>query len=468
MYDWGAANRTSKISQFNLQFKIVQSKIISTTFNQNISMKQGYFLALLVLCIGFVSFLPSSAQNTITVAGIVLDSATQKGLPFAQVSLKTATIGTVTNEEGRFRMEIPASFAGDTLLVGYMGYVTLQTGPTGKAGEDLRLVMKQAAMQLAEVEIVALSPEEVLRRVVENIPKNYGQEPLILTAFVRSRKAVGGKLAEYTEAIIEDLKTGYSLYREKDEKERKRMSNVPLLLKGRVISDTSLVNSIGDLGRSAGCLGCNFVHDFAEFYHNTVLDDALFRSYSFRMEELITPANGKVFHIWFDQKKGVKKRLWKGELFVESATFALLKITQRPSYEAFDQYEKEKYKRSFFIGTTGGWFEEMPLMEWTTTYARRNGSYYLNTIRIENWLTFKQPATGKTVKFSHKNEVVVTDATRDPERIKNFKGDKSIGVNQRWDQLVGQGDDQFWAGYNYLPIEEQLLESLGKLGGVTR
>ena len=102
-------------------------------------------------------------------------------------------------------------------------------------------------------------------------------------------------------------------------------------------------------------------------------------------------------------------------------------------------------------------------MEWTTTWSARDGNYYLNTIRIENWLTFINPATRQKLRYAHKNEVVVTDATRDPEKIKNFKGDKSIGVNQRWDQIIGKVDENFWAGFNYLPIEEKLKENLKNL-----
>lgn len=410
-----------------------------------------------------LSALSVSSQEMLHISGSVFDQVTGKELPYAQVSVRNSTIGTVTNDEGRFSLEVPALFGNDTLRVAYMGYNTLKVIVSGLAGDPVRLPLSPGVLQLAEVEIVAFSPEDVIRQVVAHIPANYGKEPVILTAFVRSQKFVNGRLAEYTEAIIEDLKTGYDLYDRRQEKEKNRLSNVPLLLKGRVISDTGLVNSIGDLGRSAGCLGCNFIHDFAEFYHQTVLDEKLFKYYAFRMEELIRPEGGKIYHIWFDQKKGVRETLWKGELFINANDFALLKLTQRPSFEAFEQFEKKKYNRQFMINGTAGWYQEMPMMEWTTTYSARNGNYYLNTIRVENWLTFKHTATMQMVKFAHKNEVVVTDATREQEKILSFKGDKSTGVNQRWDQVVGKGDERFWAGYNYLPIEEKLRKSLREL-----
>lgn len=403
------------------------------------------------------------SQELITLKGTVADSVTGKGLPFAQLSVQNSTLGTVTNEDGKFQLDLPGRHAKDTLLIAYMGFETLKSLVSALAGDSLTLLLKPGLLQLAEVEIIALTPEEVIRQVVARIPDNYGKDSVILTAFVRSQKFAGGKLAEYTEAMIEDLKTGYNLYSRKDEKKRSRQSNVPLLIKGRVISDTNLVNSIGDLGKSAGCLGCNFVHDFVEFYYHTVLDEQLFRYYNFKMEELIKPEGGKIYHIWFDQKKGVKEMLWKGEMFINGADFALLWISQKPSFEAYEEFEKNKYKHPWTILDSPGWIQEMPMMDQTTTYSSRNGKYYLSTIRIQNWLTFNHPVSGKRVKFAHKNEVVITDATRDPEKLRSFKGDKSIGVNQRWDQLTGTADNSFWSEFNYLPIEEKLQESLEKM-----
>lgn len=420
-------------------------------------MKRIWFILLLI------PFKVALSQEMLTLSGTVLDTVTGNGLPFAQISIQNSAIGTVSNEEGLFKLDFPARFATDTLQVAYMGYAMLKRAIRGLTGKIVQLVLTPRSLQLAEVEIIALSPEEIIRRVVANIPANYGEDSLILTAFIRSQKYFGGKLAEYTEAIIEDLKTGYKPYWSKDENEHRNRSNIPLLLKGRVVSDTNLVNSFGDLGKNAGCLGCNFIHDFVEFHYNTVLDEEQFQHYTFKMEEQIKPEGGKIYHVWFDQKKGVKETLWKGELTINAADFALLKITQKPSFEAYDQFEKQKYKRQYTILNTPGWYQEMPMMEWTTTYSMRNGKYYLNTIRIENWLTFINPARKQKVKLAHKNEVVVTDATRDKEKIRSFHGDKSIGANQRWDQLVGKGDEEFWSGYNYLPIEKKLQENLRKI-----
>ena len=46
------------------------------------------------------------SQEVIPLNGVVSDSVTGNGLPFAQVSIKNSTIGTVTNDEGQFRLKV--------------------------------------------------------------------------------------------------------------------------------------------------------------------------------------------------------------------------------------------------------------------------------------------------------------------------------------------------------------------------
>ena len=319
-------------------------------------------------------------------------------------------------------------------------------------------------LQLSEVDVIGLTPQEVIRKAVAMIPANYGKEPLILTAFIRSQKSINNKLGEYTEAIIEDFKNGYYLYKPGEFEKKHLQSNIPFLLKGRVTSDTNLVNAMGDAGRNVGCLGCNFINDLAEFYHHTILDEALFRYYDLSMEELVLPEGGKIYHIGFAQKNDVKERLWKGELYIDASSFAVMKITQKPSMYAYEAYEKIKYNHSYTILNKPGWIEEMPFIQQTIIYSKKDTSWVLNSIRTENWMTFTYPANGQKLRFSYKNDVIITNATRDPGKIKNFKGDKILGTTQRWDQIIGRPDDTFWASFNYLPIEEALKNAVEEIG----
>ncbi len=408
---------------------------------------------------------PVLGQNFIGIQGRVVDSSSSNPLSFAQISLNNTGLGTTTNEEGNFRLDIPDGYRDDTLMISFLGYGTTKIPVQGCLVNSLRISLKPVTLQLTEFEMIGLTPEEVIRRAVTKIPSNYGKDPLIMTAFIRSQKSINNKLAEYSEAIIENFKNGYYLYKSGESEKKHKLSNIPLLLKGRVISDTNLVNALGDVGRNVGCLGCNFINDLTEFYHHTILDENLFRYYDLSMEEMILPGEGKIYHIRFAQKRNVKERLWKGELFIDAATFAVMKISQKPSMYGYDAFEKTRYNHGFTILNKPGWVEDMPFIQQTIIYSRRDTTWFLSSICTENWMTFTYPSNGQKLKFSYKNDVIITNTSRDEEKIRNFKGDKVLGTTQRWDQIIGRPDETFWARFNYLPIEEALknaVEAIGK------
>jgi hypothetical protein len=407
---------------------------------------------------------PVLGQEVFEINGRILDSVSGNPLAFAQISLHHTGLGTTTNEDGNFRLDVPSLNKGDSLLIYYLGYETRKLAVKDQES-FVMIALKPVVLQLSEVDVIGLTPQEVIRRAVAAIPANYGKDPLVLTAFIRSQKSVNNKLAEFTEAIIDDLKNGYYLYKPGDTEKKHKQSNIPVLLKGRVTSDTNLVNAMGDVGRNVGCLGCNFINDLVEFYHHSILDEDLFRSYDLSMEELIQPEGGKIFHIRFAQKKDVKERLWKGEVYIDAASYAVMKITQKPSMYAYDAYEKIKYSHGYSILNKPGWVEEMPFIQQTVVYSKRDTAWFLSSIRTENWMTFTYPPSGQRLKFSYKNDVIITNATRDQEKIKNFKGDKIVGTTQRWDQIIGRPDETFWASFNFLPVEEALknaVEGIGK------
>jgi len=397
----------------------------------------------------------------VVVSGRIIDADKETPLMFAQIALSNSTIGTVSNEEGQFFLRIPEVHSHDTILISYLAYETARMPVDALTGRIILVQLKPREINLKEVEVVALSPEEVLRRMYNRITGNYGGDSLLLTAFYRSQKFAGNKLAEYAEAIIEDLKTGYLPRKTLKEKQNiSEHSNHTHLVKGRVISDTGLVNSMGEVGQMAGCLGCIFAMDLVEMNFRTVFDEKTFGSYSYSMEELPNPDGGKIYHIRYDQLN-TKIRGFKGEIYIDGNSFALMKIRQSPSFKAYDTYEKEKYKKTYVINNIPGWNAEMPLLDRTISYSKRNNSWYLSTIHDEQWITFTLPSAGKKIRMGYKNDLVITDVSRDPIQLRNFRGDKNAGLRQRWDQIVGQADEAFWANYNYLPVEEKLKKEVG-------
>jgi hypothetical protein len=415
---------------------------------------------LLFLLIAAINGFSAFSQEFYTVKGTIYDNSTNATLPFAQISLSNSTIGIASNTDGYFEINIPIEHLNDSLFIYYLGYEHFKKKISEMMNDQNSIRLKPVVLSLSEVEIIGLTAQEVIRRAVANIPVNYGSGPVILTAFIRVQKMINNKLAEFAEAVVNDEKDGYYLYKQKELTEKYKKSNQPELVKARVKSDTVLVNSLDEVGKNAYCLSCYFTRDIVEFYSKTVFDEKEFKNYDFHMEE-VNQQGKKIYHIRFDQKEKVRESLWKGELFIEAGSFAVEKVILKPSLKNYDRYNtKTKYLRTYTIRKMPGWIQEMPLGQTEVTYSNRNGKWCLNTIRNEYWMTYNHPGTGQMLKYSYKDEVVITDVSSDPEKINNFKGDKTIGRNKRWDQITGQPDEAFWKQYNYLPIEEKLKNAI--------
>ncbi|MDR1115703.1 MAG: SusC/RagA family TonB-linked outer membrane protein [Tannerella sp.] len=103
-----------------------------------------YLFTFLYLCAGTTFAQTKVASGTVTSA--------EDGEPVAgaSVSVKGTTLGTITGSDGTFALpNLPESAA--TLVVSYIGLETVEI----EAGENLRIVMKESALSLDEVIVVA-------------------------------------------------------------------------------------------------------------------------------------------------------------------------------------------------------------------------------------------------------------------------------------------------------------------------
>ena len=103
-----------------------------------------YLLLLLLLGVPTAAL----AQLT-TVRGVVTDAKTKEKLPFVSVAVPQAALGTTTDENGRYSLQVPAPYT--TLTFSYLGYGTAtQTFVPGPA-QELNVQLRASATQLNEV-----------------------------------------------------------------------------------------------------------------------------------------------------------------------------------------------------------------------------------------------------------------------------------------------------------------------------
>ena len=73
----------------------------------------------------FISFnIKISARQIPVIRGIVKNARTMEPLSYAHLSLGNGLLGTITNENGEFILNIPDPYIHDTLRVSFIGYIS--------------------------------------------------------------------------------------------------------------------------------------------------------------------------------------------------------------------------------------------------------------------------------------------------------------------------------------------------------
>ncbi|MBP3563911.1 MAG: TonB-dependent receptor plug domain-containing protein, partial [Bacteroidales bacterium] len=82
-------------------------------------------------------------QN-LTVTGVVTDSATGEGVPFASLQIKGTMTGTSTDGDGYYSISVPAE---GVLIFSSVGYITQEVAVSGKAVHDVALAPDTQAIE---------------------------------------------------------------------------------------------------------------------------------------------------------------------------------------------------------------------------------------------------------------------------------------------------------------------------------
>jgi outer membrane receptor protein involved in Fe transport len=122
----------------------------------------------LVFSCTFLAISPVIAQNA-QVKGKIVDDNTGDPLPFVNIGIKDTSIGTFTNEEGIFRLELPAGHY--TLIFSSVGYEKIERmiELDGKKPLTMDIYMKSSAQELSTVVVSASKYAQRLQESISSI-----------------------------------------------------------------------------------------------------------------------------------------------------------------------------------------------------------------------------------------------------------------------------------------------------------
>ncbi|MBR0434186.1 MAG: carboxypeptidase-like regulatory domain-containing protein [Bacteroidaceae bacterium] len=159
-----------------------------------------HLIALLLVMVG----LTMSAEELITISGIVTDRQTRQPLP--HVSVVAVRVGTVTNDQGRFTLKVSPETT--SLTFSLIGYLSQRVDIT--RDRQLSVELQPSVVTMDELVVRSLSPWKIVSQAISRFPFNYSQRETSYYGFYREVMQKRRQYISISEAVVELYKTVYN------------------------------------------------------------------------------------------------------------------------------------------------------------------------------------------------------------------------------------------------------------------
>lgn len=132
----------------------------------------------------FVVHYNSKAQ---IIEGIVIDSNSKEALPYANVSSNSGQSGTMTNSEGFFSFSVKKQNSNEAITISFIGYKNKIIPISDFKNSPLEIQLEPVKINLKEVIIRPLSPEEYLKLAIRNFANSRPSKDYYATAYYREK-----------------------------------------------------------------------------------------------------------------------------------------------------------------------------------------------------------------------------------------------------------------------------------------
>ena len=130
----------------------------------------------------------SQVETHFILKGKIVDQANDKALPYAHIGIPSLGIGTTSSDLGEFKLRIPVADIEKELTVSYIGYEAYRK-KVSALGNPAVIKLKEESSDLIEIEVMdQAAVENIIRKAVNRIPKNYPTFPHTNLAFYREAR----------------------------------------------------------------------------------------------------------------------------------------------------------------------------------------------------------------------------------------------------------------------------------------
>ena len=381
-----------------------------------------------------------------TLTGKLQDNRSGTPIAYATVGVVGTSVGSITNQDGEFRLRLPDSLSRGRIGVSHVGYVGQETDISLLESQHAVWSLEPKVVPLQEVVIRSVNPKRLLRDMLRDKKINYARSPVYLTTFYREGIRYKQKFRSLTEAVFKVYKSSSLSVHSQDQ--------VKLLKMSKITNSREKDTLIAKM--SAGidaCLQLDIIKNLPDF----LLPDAEDNAYNYSSCDMTVIGNRMANVISFVQKEGIREPLYCGELYIDAENNALLQAR----FEIHPDYVKQATDM-FVERLARKWKIAARKVVYTISYKSWNGVHYVNHVRGDLYFKVRQKRRWFNNSSLHAWFEMVT-CKIDTEDVFRFHRRERIPTRSIFADTHYKYDADFWEEFNVIPWEEELNRVIEKL-----
>ena len=376
--------------------------------------------------------------------GMVIDGKTKKALEYASISVSNSNISTISNLDGVFLIKVPASLKDEKVVITYLGYQKRMIPLSSFGAGEMKISLEESFEELPDVNLVEAEPNSVMRKVIERRKLNSYPEPVIVKAFYRESIKKRRTYASLSEAVVDVYKN-----------QRGSQSDYVTLEKSRKSTDYRKIDTlvIKLQGGPYNNLSMDMIRNQDLFF-----SPDMFEIYKFTFDKMINMDNRNVYVINFIQRPSIVEPFYKGKLYIDTESFALVKSVFSLNLNNLDKAKK------FFVKKKPVNADVTPLdTKYIIDYKEIDGKWHFSYSRIE--LSFKINWDKKLFNsvYHVAIEMATTDWRDNTEKITIKSRDRMRKNVILTDQTSGFSDPEFWGELNVIEPDKSIENAIKKI-----
>ncbi|MCD6202647.1 MAG: carboxypeptidase-like regulatory domain-containing protein [Bacteroidales bacterium] len=382
----------------------------------------------------------------IKLEGKVVNAENENPVIFASVFIEGTHIGTITNTEGRFILKVPSTYFDHKIGFSSLGYKQKFMAVSSMKDISRTIRLQPDVIPIPAVIVRKLDPVSLIKEAEKRISENYGKHPAMMTAFYRETIRKGtSKYLSVGEAVLNVYKAPYSnnldmdrvsVYKGRKAIYVKREDTLMVKLQGGPVTAFYL-----DLAKNPG----------------DILSQDVFDYYDYSMGGQVKIDGRTTYVIHFDQKDTVSIPLYRGTLYLDTGSLAIVQAEYEISPKKIDQAA-----RYLILKKPARLHVDVLSAAYLVKYRHLDGKWVLNYMRLENHFRTKWTKKLFRSNYTILSEAAVTDI--DYENVKKPKYRESFKWNKIFTEEVSAFEDpDFWGPNNVIQPEESIQAAIQKI-----